>query len=58
MNEKRTRGRPKGTVGNYKVVKKDIQVAFRVTQSQKERLQKDAAECGMTQSEYILKKLF
>ena len=58
MNETKKRGRPKGTTGEYKTVKKDFQIAFRVTESQKEQLQKNVSESGMKQSEYILSKLF
>lgn len=58
MNEIKKRGRPKGSVGDYKAVKKDVQIAFRVTLAQKEQLQKAVLKSGMKQSEYILSKLF
>jgi uncharacterized protein (DUF1778 family) len=53
--EKRNVGRPKGTVGAYKDIKKSVQVAFRVTPEEKEIILKKAAEANLSLSEYLIK---
>ena len=50
-------GRPKGTTGAYKEVTRNLQVAVRLTQDEKARLEQLAAESGLTVSKYIHKLL-
>ena len=51
-------GRPKGTTGAYKEVKKNLQVAVRLTAEEKTELEKRAADAGLTVSKYIHQILF
>ena len=46
-------GRPKGTTGAYKEVTRNLQVAVRLTEEEKARLEQLAAESGLTVSKYI-----
>ncbi len=50
-------GRPKGTTGAYKEVTRNLQVAVRLTEDEKKRLEQLASESGLTVSKYIHKLL-
>ena len=51
-------GRPKGSVGSYKEVTRNLQVAVRLTPAEKSLLEELATDEGITVSKYIHKKLF
>jgi len=51
-------GRPKGSVGSYKEVTRNLQVAVRLTPAEKSHLEELATDEGITVSKYIHKKLF
>lgn len=46
-------GRPFGTTGAYKEIKKDLQVAVRLTAEEKRQLEERAAAENLTVSKYI-----
>lgn len=50
-------GRPKGSTGSYKEIKKDCIISIRITREEKELLEKKAAENGLTLARYIYKKI-
>lgn len=58
MTETKKRGRPKGSVGAYKEVKKTVQIAFRVTPEEKALISEEASRKNLSLSEYITSKLF
>ena len=51
-------GRPAGTTGAYKEVRKDESIFIRVTAEEKASLRKLAEEAGMSLSKYIHSRLF
>lgn len=55
MSEAKRPGRPKGTVGAYKDIKKSVQLAFRVTPEKKELILEKAAEKKLSLSGYLLR---
>ncbi len=57
-NEKTTWGGKRPNAGRKPKENKAVTVSFCCTPEQKEQLQKDVANSGLKQSEYILKKLF
>ncbi len=50
-------GRPKGSTGSYKEIKKDCIISIRITKEEKAILEKKAAEHNLSLSHYIHQKI-
>lgn len=57
MSEKNKGGRPFGSTGAYKEVKKNETLCIRVTPEEKEKIQELADKEGLPVSKFILSKL-